>query len=701
MKKTGLFILLLCGMSLVNPTASAREKNVIYLATDGDDAASGSMRHPLRTFDGALKKARHIRAEKTLTEPLVIQCGEGTWFLEKPLSLTGQDSGTEQSPLVIKGKGREKTRFSGGRELKGFQTAEGGLWKMELGSLIPAGCDVPQIFVNERRAICARTPNNLEFFITGQAPEIAIDSASLWAQRVHLPESAGAALREAQIGDQLRITFLHKWDHTRRRVLSFSAKDNTLYVAGLRQPPHLHIDECSQFYLENDRSFLDEPGEYYVDTRANVLYYMPREGEDIASARLFIPMLTQLLCIEGEEKAPVQYIHFEDLSFAHSRYDMPLKGDNPWQADVQQNASITARFASHFTFHRCEVAHTGNWGMAWEEACRYNEVSECYLHDLGGGGVRLGVTKIPENEDLLLARNNKLYNNILREGGRVIPTAVGVILFQTSDNQVIHNDISDFYYTGVSVGWVWGYSHSPSKRNIINYNHIHHIGWGALSDMGGVYTLGISEGTEVSHNHIHDIYSYGYGGWGLYTDEGSTGVHMENNLVYRCKSSAFHQHYGKENVIRNNIFLNCIKAQLEATRVEPDHLPFTFSNNIIQYEEGVMYGINWKGVNFKSDENLYWNTQGEVAWNGQTLEQWQQETGKDQHSIIADPKFANIQQGDYTIGNKEAMEKIHFTPFDYREAGVEGAEEWVKLAQYDPQRDALYQSIVQRLKVLR
>jgi len=265
-------------------------------------------------------------------------------------------------------------------------------------------------------------------------------------------------------------------------------------------------------------------------------------------------------------------------------------------------------------------------------------------------------------------------------------------LFQASDCSVTHNEVADFYYSGMSVGWHWGYEYSPSKRNKVLYNHIHHIGWGVLSDMGGVYTLGPSEGTEVSHNVIHDIYSFGYGGWGLYTDEGSTGIKMQYNLVYNCKSSGFHQHYGKENLISNNIFANNLKAQLEATRVE-DHLSFTFSNNVLYFTQGNLYGMQWPTVHFDADKNLYWHPEN-FSFNGLSLKEWTKATGKDKHSVVANPGFADISKADFRMSNKSALRKIGFKAFDYNEAGVYGDAAWKELARFDADRAKLYDEVV-------
>ncbi len=674
----------------------------IYVSPQGNDNASGNRKHPLRTLEGALQKVRQLRAEKPLNDTVFIQLTEGTWQLSSPLTLNPEDSGTPQSPLVIQGEGMSKSVLSGGMAVQGFQDAGNGLWQLDLSKVMVYGGDVPQVSVEGRRAICARTPNELEFFPTGPADEHMIDKGNgITYVSVKVPEEAIQVLKKvAPHPTNLRINFLHAWDITRRYVQSFSAADSAVFFTGKVMPSWNRIDRVAQFYLENDRSFLDAPGEYFYDKEKRMLYYMPRQGETMTSATAVIPAQSQLLIVKGTEDANVENIIFRNLTLGNARYDYPWKGDEPHQASAHMGAAIDLNYARNIQFLGCEMVGIASWGMSLGTACQYNTVRGCYLHDLGCGGIRIGTTNQPKNEDKELSRHNVIDNNILRSGSRVFATGVGVILFNTSDNEVTHNDISDFYYTGISAGWVWGYSHSPSQRNTITYNHIHHIGWGVLSDMGGIYTLGDSHGTQVSNNHIHDIYSLGYGGWGLYTDEGTTGIRMENNLVYRCKSSGFHQHYGKDNIISNNIFVNNLVHQLEATRTEPDHLPFTFSHNIILYEQGTMWGINWGSVNFKADENLYWNTKGDVTWNGVSHEEWTKETGKDAHSVIADPQFRDVEGGDFTIGNQAAIDKIHFKPFDYSQAGVYGNEDWIKLAQPDPAMHTRYQAIVDRLMKL-
>jgi parallel beta-helix repeat protein len=194
-----------------------------------------------------------------------------------------------------------------------------------------------------------------------------------------------------------------------------------------------------------------------------------------------------------------------------------------------------------------------------------------------------------------------------------------------------------------------------------------------LSDMGGIYTLGPQPGTVLRGNWIHDVSSFTYGGWGLYTDEGSTGILLENNLVYHCKSAGFHQHYGKENVLRNNIFAFNREHELMRTR-EEDHLSFTFTNNIVYFDHGDLLGSNWSNDHFKMDSNVYYDTRlaahpETLKFSGATLEQWRQR-GHDQHSLLADPLFAAPEHLDFGLRPDSPALKLGFHPLDPSQAGV-------------------------------
>ncbi|HOK27119.1 MAG TPA: right-handed parallel beta-helix repeat-containing protein [Bacteroidales bacterium] len=677
--------LLLFWLVCYNPLSGQK----IYLSPSGDDTNPGTSEKPLATLTAARDKVRELRKQGSITKPVEIVALPGEYFLMQPLVLSTEDSGTENAPLVIKSDAGTKAVFRGGVELKGFEKVNDKLWRCFIPQVAYYNSYFEQLYVNGRRAIRAREPDE-GFAVVKTVKETVLDKGSgrapaLAVQKIGI-DSRHAAMVRNFTDDDFRdalIIFYHNWDNTRKRILGCSSDSAFIFTAGQGMKPWNPINSKSRYLIENFRAALDTPGEWFLD-RSGYLYYIPREGETIENTEFIAPVLKEFVILKGESpEKPVSNIVFENLVFNYAGYLTPADGNEPAQAAAPVSAVMTADFAKNISFSDCEIAHTGTYAFWFRRAVNNCLVTKCFMHDLGAGGVKIGETILRQSVDEL-THHITVDNNIITDAGHVFPCAVGIIIFHGSDNRLTHNEISNLRYSGISVGWIWGYAYSPSKRNLIAYNHIHHLGWGELCDMGGVYTLGASEGTVVSNNVIHHVYSFDYGGWGLYTDEGSYGIVMEKNLVYLCKNSGFHQHYGKENIIRNNIFAFNIRAQLQATRVE-EHRSLSFTNNIIYFDRGTLTSSNWHKFNLFTDYNCYWDIRTkELRFGDRTFAEWQKE-GKDLHSVIADPMFVDPVKFDFRFKNLSVARRIKFVPFDYSLAGIYGDEEWKKKAVLDPE----------------
>lgn len=703
------FIILIIAATLWQSLTAVAAVRELYVSPTGNDSNIGSVKEPLLTLQGAVARAVALQEDAAI-DGFVVNLAAGTYTQYEALEI---DTSLHK-PIEFRGSNTaERTTISGAMQAERFTAVEDNLWQVRIPEVVRYGLRFEQIYINGERRFRAQSPNRGEFAGIKQVKHIPIDSTNLgrdiygWevlnitpnnpipfgneCRTQYIGEDAPTSKNKEALGQPL-ITFFHKWDTTRRPLLHVDSC-GVMTIAGRGVYPWNTIDTRSRFFAENDFNFLDAEGEWIL-SEDGWLYYIPCDGESIENTVCHIPIAQQFIKINGESiEQQVEGVTFSNIDFTYASYLTPNEGNVQMQAAAGIGTVVEANFARNIHFADCTIAHTGLGGVWFKRGCSDCSVERCHIYDVGASGVKIGESTIRDNR-AEITHHIKVDNNIIQHGGFVFPCAVGVIIFHSSDNQVTHNDIADFRYTGVSVGWNWGYGYSPAKRNIVEYNHIHHLGWAQLSDMGGVYTLGMSEGTSVSNNVLHDIYSLYYGGWGLYTDEGSTGIRIENNLVYNCKSGGFHQHYGKDNIVRNNIFAGQIRTQLEASRVE-EHLSFEFSNNIIYYSKGVMCGINWANVGHKSDYNCYFCTDSEkkIEFQGISFDEWQKK-GQDVNSVIADPQFADVAAGNFTPKNKAMLKKIGFKPFDYSKAGVYGSKAWRQKAELSKEQEEAFDKLV-------
>jgi len=474
----------------------------------------------------------------------------------------------------------------------------------------------------------------------------------------------------------------HAWTTSRHRIKTIDPKTHLVEFTAGSAWPMGYWEKNQRYYVESIREALDTPGEFYLDRRAGQLLYYPRPDEDMARVEVVAPVLEDILRIEGDpaQDRPVAHLSFVGLALHHAAWSMPAADKVDIQAATfLPTAALYATGARDCLIKQCEIAHTGGYGLWLAGGSKNNRVEQCHLFDLGAGGVRLGETDLPEDERLQ-ADHNDVDNCFIHDGGRVFHAGVGVWIGKSSHNRVRHNEICDLLYSGVSVGWSWGYAPSSAHHNLIEHNHIHHLGYGQLSDMGGIYHLGVGPGTVLRGNVIHDVLTYSYGGWGLYTDEGSTGVLIENNLVYRVTDGAFHQHYGRDNLVRNNVLaLSATVGQVIRSR-EEEHNSFTLERNIIYGAATPPLGKNWGRGGFTLRDNLYWNTDPAalVFPGGRTLAQWQA-AGHDAGSLAADPKFLAPDQADFRLAPDSPAFKLGFQPIAPTQAGLVGPPSWTDL----------------------
>jgi len=333
---------------------------------------------------------------------------------------------------------------------------------------------------------------------------------------------------------------------------------------------------------------------------------------------------------------------------------------------VSVPGAVTATGAVRCRVERCTLRHLGGYGVELGRGCRDSEVAGCALYDLGGGGVKLGTQLVA---DAPLTGFNRVTDCEITRGGLIFHSAVGVLLLQSGNNTVAHNHIHDLYYTGISVGWTWGYHESGTENNLLEYNHIHNLGHAWLSDLGGIYTLAISPGSVI--RYIHDVRSADYGGCGLYHDEGSSNYLSEGNVVYDCGSYAFCQHFGRENTARGNVFALAGEAQVQCGRAEP-HVSFTLEGNLIYQTQGLLLAGNAASTRCRYRGNLYWNAAGEAPRFGEwTWDQWRAQ-GQDVEGVVADPGFRDPQQGDFTLAEDSPARALGFRMPDLSTLGPRG-----------------------------
>lgn len=567
----------------------------IYVAVTGNDQYPGTSAQPKATLSAALQQARELRRlqDASIQGGIHIIVKGGTYTLYEPVFIRPEDAGTPECPTIIEAADGEHPVFSGGIRISNWRPFNNNrkIWVADVPAAGNEGISFRQLWVNNKKAIRAKDTN-------GDSMR-RILSWDHQAGTCWIPSSHLRGLNKAS-GLEM---FIHQWwAIANLRIKSMSVQgDSTLLT--FHQPeskiqsahpwpaPWISKESGnSAFWLTNAFAFLDEPGEWYLDVKAQQVYYMPRPQEDMSRVVVTAPVLESLLFIQGTIDHPVSHIAFKGIAFQHTSWLRPSqKGHVPLQAGLylldaykleipgtpdkkglenqawigRPPAAVDVSYTDHIVFNNCRFEHLASTGLDYRIGCHYDTISANLFKDIGGTGIQLGMysdeameTHLPYNPQDRRAVcshiqvTNNLVTNVTNEDWGTLGISAGYV----SDVTIAHNEINEVSYTAISVGWGWTKTVNVMQNNRVIGNKIHHYAR-HMYDVAGIYTLSAQPGSVISYNYIDSIYKAPYAHipthwFYLYTDEGTACYTVTHNW---CPAEKFLQNAnGPDNIWEDN-----------------------------------------------------------------------------------------------------------------------------------------------------
>ena len=552
----------------------------IWISPKGSDFNDGTRQFPKATLTSALRQAREWRRteDNRIQGGITIYMEGGTYAFYEPVFIRPEDSGTKESPTIIRSVGDEKVILSGGISINGWKK-QGKVWVADVPAFNGRPLDFRQLWVNGKKAVRARDVEDFEKMNR-------ICSVDEKNEILYVPAVSICRLidNKGNLKAKYAEMVLHQmWCVANLRIRSVEVQGDSAAIRFHQPESRIQFEHPwprpmvttnghnSAFYLTNARELQDVPGEWYHDIDARKVYYYPREGEKMQEAEVIVPAVETLVRVEGTLDRPVCHIRFEKITFSYTTWMRPSeKGHVPLQAGMyltdgyridpkmqrdylnhpldnqgwlgRPAAAVRVAAARQIDFERCRFEHLGSTGLDYEEAVQGGVVRGCLFRDIAGNGLLVGSfspaaheTHLPydpaDRREVCTQQqiNNCYFTEIGNEDWGCLAIAAGYV----GDINIEHNEISEVPYSGISLGWGWTQTVNCMRNNRVHANLIHHYAK-HMYDVAGIYTLGSQPKSYVTENCVHSIYKPGYvhdpNHWFyLYTDEGSSFITVRDN----------------------------------------------------------------------------------------------------------------------------------------------------------------------------
>lgn len=669
--------------SLAMIQAERSEKTVYYVSPQGSDNNTGmSIEKPFATIGKAREIIRATRQAGQLLSPVTVYLRGGTYDLSESFVLTAEDSGTEKCPITYCAYKNEKPVISGGKEIKGQ-------WKPYKSGIMV--CDIPeareekwkfrQLFMNGKRLDRARIPDKDNYY--------KIEKSSQDIGRTAMKYKEGDFEKWNNL-EEAEVVIFHSWNDSRLFVSAIDEKERIVTFTGRIGPRLGQSTEQveNRYYIENILEGLDQPGEWYLDSREGKLYLYP--ADDLSVSEIRAPVINQLLILQGEsaDKPNVGYISFKGITFSDCEYFIPKEGipSLPDVGDLYKPSAITLENTRFCTFENNIIRNVGTYAL--EISGDGNTITRNEIFHTGSGGI---ITRSYGKE-----RNVISYNHI-HDCGELFYSGVGINI-DDGGGQIDHNLIYNISQTGIYARH-WGTkSQKEERRNqeqglVIEFNEIHDVG-SKINDCAGIFVR--DSNIIIRNNLIYNVHSFKYyenlgnlnncgvPGWGIYLGCETRNSLVENNVIYNT-TEGMHVFYGTRNInIKNNIFINSEIRQVRFETVKGKELT---NNRVVgnifysdlPYAELFFIDSREKAFPAESDNNIIYHAGRKSPivryMSKEKINSWQDwlERGYEKNSVIADPLFVNTKAHDYTLQPDSPALKLGFKQIDLSNVGLRGS----------------------------
>ena len=565
------------GIAIPGPAEMASASTMNYWVDPMGGSDSNSGLSPAAAFKTLVKAQAAVRsANGSMTGDIDVNLLGGTYYETSALSLNASDSGNNGYLVRWQAATGAAPIVSGAKTISGWVSAGGGQYKANVGSSA-----FRQLYVNGIEASRAQSPDNGWYQILASSSAnktitVPAGSVGSWAGQ-GTPEM----VLETQWGESyLRVSSIQVSGST--ATVSFNAAEAGIIF----QRPNPTLANGSPFRWQNEAAFVTQPGEWYLDSASSTVYYLPRAGEDMATASVTAPALQTLVDVSGANlNSPAQNISFAGITFTGttwmyattSGYLNSQGGNYTLDANLQNQqhvgrppAAVHVSVANNIQITGDTFRDVGSTALDLDHGTHTSSAVGNIINGSAGNGIMVGKfadptvemgtlynpPSSPAGEDVReVATGNTVNDNLITRTGTDYFGTAAINVGWTSGTTIEHNEISDVPWAGISVGWGWTPSTSAAKNNTVMYNEIGNA-LNRLCDTGAIYHLSDDPGSTFSNNYIHDMNESAAACdspiAGLYFDEGSNEYTASNNVISNVTTPIAQNRNGTTVTLSNN-----------------------------------------------------------------------------------------------------------------------------------------------------